>query len=107
MTTRARWFRQPEDLNETARHYWFLHGPGLIEDGLLSPNSADQFKSLCRILAAARIASAEIERFGVTIETAAGGRKSNPAVTALISAQKAMGPLLVAFNMTSLDSRLR
>src|SRR5947207_2372019 len=82
-----------------ALRYWNLHGPGLIEDQKLSPNNAEEFKMLCRLLATARIASDEIERHGVTIETATGGRKSNPAVAALVSAQAAARQLLTRFDL--------
>lgn len=100
MVTRAKWFRQPDGLSETAKIFWFRHGPALLAAGLLHGNSIETFRNLCELLAAARIASAEIERFGVTVETAAGGRKSNPAVTALVAFMRAAAPLLEQFEMT-------
>src|SRR4051794_30503589 len=99
MTSRANWFRKPNDLSPDPQKYWHLHGPGLHQAGVLTTNTAEQFKILCRLLATARIASDEIKRFGVTIETASGGRKPKRAVVALIAPQRAALPLLPRFSL--------
>ena len=103
MTSRANWLRKPTDLSPEAQKYWHLHAPGLHDAGILTVNTAEEFKILCRLLATARIAADEIEQHGVTIATALGGRKSNPAVAALMAAQRAALPLLTRF---SLDLRV-
>jgi P27 family predicted phage terminase small subunit len=97
--TRAKWFHKPTDLSSHALAYWHLLGPGLLVADLLTRENAELFKILCRLLAAVRVASDEIERHGVTIETSAGTRKSNPALNALISAQRAVQPLMARFGL--------
>lgn len=97
--TRAKWLRRPTDLSGEALKYWRLHAPALYQSELLTPENAETLKLLCRLLAAARIAADEIEQFGVTIETSSGIRRGNPAVGALISAQRAARPLLLQFGL--------
>jgi len=91
--TRAKWLRKPIDLSPEARRYWDLHGPALHAGEQSASENAEDFKLLCRLLATARIASDEIERFGITVGTPSGGCKANPAVAALISAQRAARPV--------------
>jgi P27 family predicted phage terminase small subunit len=96
---RARWFRQPDGLSGEALRVWKTHAPSCCEAELLHEANAEEFKTLCRLLAAVRLAGAELERDGVTITTASGIKKSNPALNSLISAQRALEPLLSRFGM--------
>jgi phage terminase small subunit len=97
--TRARWLTKPDDLSPAAAAYWNHYARGLFQAEMLTPENAESFKLLCRVLATARAAADEIEKFGVTIETAAGGRKPNPACAVLFRAQQQARPLLVNFGL--------
>jgi len=65
--------------------------------GTLTPESAEKFKALCRLLALSSRASAEIEQHGATLATSSGGRRPNPAVAILISSQRRADELLDEF----------
>lgn len=97
--TKPKWLTDPADLSEAALSYWHYYAPGLHRAGTLTADNAEAFKGLCRLLATARAAEAEIARRGVTIETASGSRKANPACGVLFDAQRQAAPLLRAFGL--------
>jgi phage terminase small subunit len=99
--SRANWLTRPAGLSTQAAEIWKYYASGLSQAGLLTQESAESFRFLCEILAAARAAAGEIERFGVTIATSTGGRKPNPAVAQLFTAQKQAEPLLAAFGLSA------
>jgi phage terminase small subunit len=86
-------------LGGEALKYWRALGPSLLEAGSLTARSAPQFAMLCRLLAAAALAAAEIERDGVTIASRSGARKQHPAFGVLAQSAAAMRPLLARFDL--------
>ena len=99
--TRAKWYRRPDGLSEEAQKDWRRLGPVALANETLKPETAASFAHLCMLLATARAAGDEIARHGVTVLTSAGSRKSNPAVNAMIAAQRAAAPLLREFGLSS------
>jgi phage terminase small subunit len=97
--SRARWLRKPAGLSLGALKIWEHYAPGLWASGQLTAEKAEQFAMLCRLLATARAAADEIERFGVTIVTPSGSRRPNPACSVLLAVQKEAAPLLHEFGL--------
>jgi phage terminase small subunit len=97
--TRARWLRKPVGLTPDALKLWFYYAPGLYQAGELTEERAECFRALCETLALGRLAASEIAQFGTTIVTPAGGKKSNPAVAALLASQREAAHLLHKFGL--------
>jgi phage terminase small subunit len=97
--TNPRWLIDPTGLSEKAEKYWKYYAPGLRRDGRLTPDSMERFRQLCRLMALAEAADGEIAAHGVTIKTASGTRRPNPACKVLIDAQRDAVPLLRAFEL--------
>jgi phage terminase small subunit len=69
--TKAKWIRNPDGLSELALKHWKRYAPGLHAEGHLdNSESVESFRQLCRLLAIAETAEAEIVRDGVTIAAA-------------------------------------
>lgn len=97
--SKAKWLASPRGLSEKALEIWHLHAPRLVLEERLTRENAENFGNLCRILALIGQASDEIGTTGVLITTPTGARKTNPAVSVLLSAQRDAGRLLREFGM--------
>src|SRR5215831_17098479 len=95
--TRAKWLRQPSDLTPLALKHWKTYAPTAYQRGTLTPDTAERFKAVVRLLALASKAAAEIEANGVVLASSSGTSKPNPAIAVLIEAQDAARHLLDEF----------
>src|SRR5262249_12500208 len=100
--TKARWLARPDGVDTAALQVWRRYASKLHAAGRLTIDNAESFAALCRLIAAARAASAEIEKYGITIGTGTGSRRANPAIAALLQVQKAMEPLQDKFGLDEL-----
>jgi hypothetical protein len=73
---------------------WKAHAPQLFADGLLGKENAEAVKHLCEALAVAQAAAGEIARDGITVLSASGTKKQNPAVAVLFQAQQRANELM-------------
>ncbi len=96
---KPRW-QKPDDLSAGALKVWKNQAPGLVAAGRLTPETAENFKMLCRILSLAAAAAQAIEADGVTVQAGSGGKKSNPAAAVLFQAQRDAAKLLRDFGLT-------
>lgn len=96
--SKPKWL-EPDDLPPIAQGYWDFYASGLYHEGRLTTESAEKLKFLCRTLALARAASAEIEAGGVVIGGASGSRRANPACKILLDAEKTAERLMRAFGL--------
>lgn len=67
--------------------------------GTLTPASAALFEVLCGLMATLRDAEASVARDGLTLATAAGGRKANPALAVAQAARRDLAKLLREFDL--------
>jgi P27 family predicted phage terminase small subunit len=75
-------------LSASAREVWESVVPQLFAEGLLGREHVELARQYCEAIAMARAASGEIGANGVTIVTASGTRKANPACSILLQAQR-------------------
>lgn len=97
--SRAKWITKPSGLSPEAAEIWRVYAQGLHDAGHLTPETAENFRLLCEILAMARVAAREIAQHGATVLTKSGARRPNPACGTLLAAQKAVAPLLHDFGL--------
>ena len=97
--SQPRWLAKPDGLSSAALKLWKTHAKRLCREGTLSVENAESFAALCRLLATARAAEAEINQSGVVFRTKAGVVKQNPACGILFQAQKQAAELLKDFNL--------
>lgn len=89
----------PADLTERAAAQWRQLAPRCIAAGTLTTASLPALAVLCRALAAEALALETLEREGLTLPTAGGGRKGHPAARVLREARATAVALLADFGL--------
>jgi P27 family predicted phage terminase small subunit len=96
---KPKWRADPPGLVGEARKVWDYHAAALAAAGNLSPGNAEEFASLCRLIAIARAAQTEIDRDGITILLPSGAKRPHPAANLLLRAERQLRPLLQQFGL--------
>lgn len=97
--TAPKWLSDTSRLSPRAAAIWSWYAPGLRSYRKLRQSNLEQFRTLCRLLATAEVAAAEIEEHGATVLGNGGRRRPNPAAAVLIQAQRQARPLLKMFGL--------
>ena len=97
--SKPKWLTQPDGLSGRALTVWKSLAFPTYRRGYLTARNQESFRALCRCMALADAAWAEIERDGVVIGTSSGAKKSNPAVQAMVMAQREVERLEKEFGL--------
>jgi P27 family predicted phage terminase small subunit len=90
----------PEWLVDEAQEVWHTVAPMLIEHGLLSVVEEEQLAVYCTAVALHRQAAREVERDGLIVNGAMGGKVKNPALTVLREAATTIRQFAAEFGLT-------
>lgn len=97
---------RPDHLDEWGLEAWDRLIPQLEQLGTLAEADGDALALYCATYSRWRLARAEIEAHGITVETGQGGLKANPACTVVAQCERAMASMLAEFGLTP-SSRAR
>ena len=97
--SKPRWLIDPPMDETGALRVWKRHAARLWREGRLTAKNVEAFCILCRNLALAERAEAEIEADGATVKAASGTVRAHPAVKIMLDAQRASQPLMTRFGL--------
>lgn len=80
----------PEWLKGEGRELWALLAPQLCEQKVLKMTDVQNLEAYCSSYGRYRAAENEVELYGITVESASGERKKNPAITVASEALRQM-----------------
>ena len=83
-----RWLSRPTGLTGQALLIWKRLAFRAYAKGLLTPETAERFRGMCRALALADKAWDEIEQNGAVVRSASGAVRQNPAIRVMFEAQR-------------------